>query len=342
MRPTNRLNAAVLGAALLTTTAAGGALAQDVEGTVDVHGSSTVAPISLAVSEDFAALNPGFGFGVGEEGTGDGFSQFFCVDNSDVSDASRAIDEDEAALCAENGVETVELKIGYDGLAVIASPENPIECLNQYDLWAIFGVEANDDPTTPDAEDPITTWAQAEAFAHSMGSTTDFPDGDIAITAPGTESGTYDSFVDLALGPAAEERGLEPATRDPVPPTYVGAANDRVIIQGVSQFPTSIGFVGLSYADAAGDAVKIVAVDEGEGCVAASPETVADGTYVLSRPLYIYPALNRLGANPAIAPWVDFYLSDEGIANVSDVGYVQLPAEELEATRAAWAEASGM
>ena len=127
-----------------------------------------------------------------------------------------------------------------------------------------------------------------------------------------------------------------------MPPTYVGAANDLVIIQGVSQFPTSIGFVGLAYAENAGDAVKIVGVDEGEGCVAASPETVADGTYALSRPLFIYPALNRLASNPAIGPFVDFYLSDEGMAKVAEVGYVQMPAEEIEASRAAWAEASGM
>jgi phosphate transport system substrate-binding protein len=332
MRSTIRLSSAVLGATLLVTAVAGAAVAQDVEGTIDVRGSSTVAPISLAVSEDFQVVNQGFGFTVGEEGTGAGFSDFFCVDGSDVSDASRAINEDESALCAENGVETVELKVGYDGLAVITSPQNPIDCLNKYDLWALFGSESND----------ITTWQDAEAFAHEMGSTTEFPDGDIAITAPGTESGTYDSFIELALGPAAEERGLEEAaTRDPVPPTYVGAANDLVIIQGVSQFPTSIGFVGLAYADNAGDAVKIVQVDEGDGCVAASPETVADGTYALSRPLFIYPALNRLETNAVIQPWVDFYLSDDGIANVSEVGYVQLPAEELEATRAAWAAATG-
>jgi phosphate transport system substrate-binding protein len=332
MRSTIRLGSAALGVTLLVSAAGGSALAQDVSGSLDVHGSSTVAPISLAVSEDLKAANDGFGFNVGEEGTGDGFKQFFCVDNSDVSDASRPMNEEEAALCAENGVETVELKVGYDGIAVITSPQNRIECLNKYDLWALFGSESN----------AITTWQDAEAFALEMGSTTDFPDGDIAITAPGTESGTYDSFIELALGPVAEERGLEEAaTRDPVPPTYVGAANDLVIIQGVSQFPTSIGFVGLAYAENAGDAVKIVQVDEGEGCVAANPESVADGTYALSRPLFIYPALNRVEANPAIASWVEFYLSDEGIANVSDVGYVQLPAEELEATRAAWAEASG-
>jgi phosphate transport system substrate-binding protein len=94
MRTTTRLSVAAATAALLTTSVVGGALAQDVEGTVDVHGSSTVAPISLAVSEAFAAINRGFGYAVGEEGTGDGFAQFFCVDNSDVSDASRQIKDE--------------------------------------------------------------------------------------------------------------------------------------------------------------------------------------------------------------------------------------------------------
>jgi phosphate transport system substrate-binding protein len=331
MHDRTRLGAAALGTGLLITALAGVASAQDASGTLDVHGSSTVAPISTAVSEVFHAANQDWGYAVGEEGTGDGFSQFFCVDEGDVADASRVIHEDEAALCAENGVEFVELKIGYDGIAVITSPENPIKCLNKYDLWALFGNESN----------AITTWQDAQAFAQEMGSTTDFPEGDIAITAPGTESGTYDSFIELALASAAEERGVEPGTRDPVPPTYVGAASDLVIIQGVSQFPTSIGFVGLAYAENAGDAVKILQVDEGEGCIAASPETVADGSYALSRPLFIYPALSRLASNPAIAPWVDFYLSDEGIANVSEVGYVQLPADELQATRDAWSAAKG-
>ena len=109
MPSSKRLAAAAIGTAILTTSLAGSALAQDVEGTVDIHGSSTVAPISLAVSETFSEMNPGFGFFVGEEGTGDGFANFFCVDNSDISDASRSIKEEEAALCAENGVEYAEL-----------------------------------------------------------------------------------------------------------------------------------------------------------------------------------------------------------------------------------------
>jgi phosphate transport system substrate-binding protein len=311
---------------------AGPAAAQDVEGIVDVHGSSTVAPISTAVSDALDDVNPDFGWFVGEEGTGDGFANFFCVDDSDVSDASRAIREDEVALCAENAVEYVELKIGYDGLAVIASPQNPLECVNLKDLYAVFGPESNE----------IKTWQEAGVFAAELGSGTTFPEGDILITAPSTESGTYDSFIELALAGVAGERGVEPGTRDPVPPVYVGASSDVTIIQGVSGSETGVGFVGLHYATAAADAIKILGVDAGEGCVVPETATVSDGTYPLSRPLFIYPALNRLASNPAIAPWVDFYLSDEGIANVTGVGYVALAPEELDATRAAWADASGM
>ena len=331
MRTWTRVGAATISAVVLATAMAGSAFAQDVEGSVDIHGSSTVAPISLAVAEDLSEMNPGFGFFVGEEGTGDGFANFFCVDDSDISDASRPIKEEEAALCAEHGVEYAELKVAFDGLAVITSPENPLECVNFADLYAVFGPESNE----------ITTWQDAEAFAQELGSTTGFPEGEIAITAPSTESGTYDSFIELALTDVAEERGVEAGTRDPVPPTYVGAASDLVIIQGVSQFPTSAGFVGLAYATEAGDAVKILGVDGGDGCVLPDATTVADGSYPLSRPLFIYPALNRLETNAAIAPFVDYYLSDEGIANVAEVGYVPLAAEDLEATRDAWAEASG-
>lgn len=310
------------------------ATAQDVQGTVDIHGSSTVAPISLAVAESLYALNPGFGYNVGEEGTGDGFTQYFCVDGADIADASRAIKDEEATLCAENGVQPVELKVAYDGLAVITALSNAVECLSLADLYAIFGPESGS----------ITTWEDAGAFAAELGSTTTFPSGPIAITAPSTESGTYDSFIELALGDLIEKRAQEERLRDPVPPTYVGSANDRVIIEGVagtSELSTTIGFVGLAYAEESLDKVKLVAVDGGEGCVLPDATTVSDGSYPISRPLFIYPAANRLESNPAIVPFVDYYLSDEGIAKAAEVGYVALPTDELEATRAAWAAVTG-
>ena len=328
MRTTPRLGAAARSAAMASAAFAGAAVAQDVEGTLEVHGSSTVEPISSLVSELLKESNPGFGFTVGGEGTGDGFAQFFCPGGSDISDASRPIKDSEAEACAENGVTWTELKIGYDGLAVLTNPANPLECVNFNDLYAIFGPESND----------ITTYEDATALAAELGSGTDLGSGRINITAPGTESGTYDSFGEIVLEGIAEEREAEAVsiTRDPVPPYWIGAANDNVIIEGIAFAPsTAYGFVGLAFAEVAGDTVKTLAVDGGDGCVLPTAETVSDGSYPISRPLFIYPALGRLESNPTLIPWVDFYLGD-GYGSVVDAGYVSLPDDELALTQEQW------
>jgi len=317
-------------------TPGGGEIPTGVAGNVDIHGSSTVAPISNAVAEDFASANPEFSYFVGDEGTGDGFELFFCVDGSDIADASRAIraadpateDVEESELCEQNGVQWVELKVAYDGLAVITSPENAIECLNFADLYALMGPES----------DAVANWSDAQALATELGSTTTLPDAALSITAPGDESGTYDSFAEIVFGDFAEEREQEERLRTPSE-IYVASANDNAIIQGVEGFPTSLGFVGLAYALENEGAVKILGVDGGDGnCVVPSAETVVDGTYPIARPLFIYPNLGRAAGNPALGAYVDFYLSDAGIANASEVGYVPLSAEELSATRSAWEE----
>jgi phosphate transport system substrate-binding protein len=315
------------------------AIPTGVEGGVDIHGSSTVAPISNAVAEQLQSVNPNFSYLVGDEGTGDGFELFFCAGQSDISDASRPIraanpeteDVEEAELCEQNGVQYVELKVAFDGLAVITSINNPIECLTFADLYALMGPEA----------DAVANWNDAETLAHELGSTTDLPDAQLSITAPGDESGTYDSFVELALGDIIEERFPEDPDAEMrlrTPGTvYVASANDNAIIQGVGGFDTSLGFVGLAYAEENLDTVKILGVDAGDGtCVTPDITTVSDGTYPISRPLFIYPNLAKAAENATIVKYVDFYLSDTGIANAAGVGYVALPAEELEATRAAW------
>lgn len=315
-----------------------GEIPTGISGGVDIHGSSTVFPISNAVAEDLASVNPEFSYVVGEEGTGDGFELFFCVGQADISDASRPIraadpattEQEEAELCEANGVEWVELKVAFDGLAVITSINNPIECLTFADLYALMGPET----------DAITNWNDAETIAHELGSTTDLPDAPLSITAPGDESGTYDSFIELALGDIVEERFPDdPDTnmrlRTPGD-IYVASSNDNAIIQGVAGFDTSLGFVGLAYAEENTDTVKILGVDGGDGCVVPSIETVSDGSYPISRPLFIYPNLGRAVENQTIVQYVDYYLSDAGVANAAEVGYVALPANELQATRDAW------
>jgi phosphate transport system substrate-binding protein len=302
-----------------------------VTGEIFVSGSSTVQPISQAVSEDFNAANPEFGYTVEGPGTGDGFA-LLCDSTIDVADASRTIRDTEADACSTGGVDYAELKIAYDGITVMTHPDTPIDCLATTDLYALFGPESDD----------ITTWSDAAALAGEAGSTTSFPaDLALQITAPGPESGTYDAFIELSgIDDLAGDRGVLADGDDPqlrVPgPNYTESSNDNVIVEGVEAGAGSLGFVGFAFYEGAGDLVKAVAVDAGEGCVSPTIETIADGSYPLSRPLYIYPSLTREAVNPALAPWVDYYLSDDGIANVTDAGYVALPEDELEATRSAW------
>jgi phosphate transport system substrate-binding protein len=315
-----------------------GGVPTGIDGNVDIHGSSTVAPISNAVAEDLADANPEFSYVVGDEGTGAGFADFFCVDGSDIADASRPIrasdpsddDDEEADVCAANGVEYVELKVAYDGIAVITHVDNPVTCLTFADLYALMGPEA----------DGVANWNDAETVAHELGSTTDLPDAPLSITAPGDESGTYDSFIELVMLDLIEERfpdDPESAEHLRTPgDVYVASPNDNVIIQGISGFETSLGFVGLSYAEENAATVKMLEVDNGDGCVAPTIDTVADGSYPISRPLFIYPNLGRAASNPALVAYVDYYLSDAGISNAAEVGYVPLPADELQATVDAW------
>jgi phosphate transport system substrate-binding protein len=300
-------------------------------GEIFVSGSSTVEPVSLAVSEDFKLLHPDFGYTVEGPGTGDGFA-LFCEGTSDVADASRAIRDSEAQLCADNGIEYVELMIGVDALTVMTHPDTPVDCLTTADLYALFGPES----------DNIATWKDAEALAHELGSTTVLPDLALQITAPGEESGTYDAFIELAdIGGPAVERGVIGEDDDPflrVPgPNYTASANDNVIVEGVEAGPGSLGFVGYAFYAHAGSALKALSIDGGEGCVAPSPETAADGSYALTRPLFIYVNSAKAESNSALAAWTDFYLSDAGIANVVEADYVALPADALQATRDAWA-----
>lgn len=325
------LRGAVVGLLLVIAGCAGpadttstGSPADGASGEIYVSGSSTVEPISQAVSEAFRELHPGFGYTVEGPGTGDGFAAF-CDGSTDVSDASRPIRESEMQTCADNGIEYVELQVAYDGIAVVTHSDTPIECLTHADLYALFGPEA----------DHVDTWQQAEALAHELGSTSQLPDMLLQITAPGEESGTYDSFIELALHDLIEARGTDEALRVPGP-HYTASPNDNVIIEGVAAGPGSLGFVGYAYYAEAGEGVKALAIDGGEGCVRPSPGSIADASYSLSRPLFIYPNLEKAEDNPVLAQWVDFYLSPDGMTNVTETGYVPLPEADLAAQQQAW------
>lgn len=314
------------------TTMAEGGETSDVEGDVFVTGSSTVEPISVKVAEEFEAVAPNVNVSVEGPGTGDGFVKF-CAGEADVSDASRAIKDEEAADCEANGVEFVEITVGYDGMAVITNPANDaIECLTFEDLYALLGPESTG----------FGNWADAQALATEMGSATTFPDAPLDVTAPGTESGTYDSFVELVIEAAGEAR-VEGGfiSEDDVAalrPDYASSADDNTIISNIEASDTSLGFVGFAFAEEAGDLVKEIEVDGGDGCVAPTAETIADGTYPISRPLFIYVSVPAATENPAVVAFIDFYVSQLGTIP-AEVGYVTLDDATLAASEAAWADA---
>lgn len=298
-------------------------------GEIFVSGSSTVEPITNAVAEAFAAENPDFQYTVEGPGTGDGFA-LFCNGETDISDASRAISEEEIADCEANGVEYVELLVAYDGLSVITSEENTeVECLSFLDLYALLGPESEGFANWADAND-LAGELEGELGGEFGASNAPYPDASLDVTAPGEESGTYDSFVEIVIADIAEARGVEDVTRI----DYQSSPNDNEIVNNVAGSPSSLGWVGLAFASEA-EGIKSLEVDGGDGCVAPSEETVADESYPISRPLFIYPSMAAVEENPAVEPFVEYYVSD-GLALAGEVGYVALTEEQAQATADAW------
>ena len=240
------------------------------------------------------------------------------------------------ALCEEAGIEYVELKIGIDGLSVITSPDNAaVTCLSFGDLYALIGPESQG----------FANWSDAGALADEIGSdfgeihSADFPDASLDITAPGEESGTYGSFIEIALGDVAEAR-LEAGaiTEDQVEtlsPDYQSSADDNVIIENIGGSPSSLGFVGFAFADQNADSVKTLEIDGGDGCVAPDPETIASNEYPISRDLFIYVNLAHADSNPAVVAFVDWLLTD-GIGSVEEADYIPLDEAALAETQTAW------
>jgi phosphate transport system substrate-binding protein len=314
-----------------TPAAAGGG--GDVEltgGDVFVTGSSTVEPISIKVGELANELSGGeLKVTVEGPGTGDGF-QKFCSGEGDVTGASRAIRDEEAQTCADAGIEFTEIAVAIDGLTVATSPNNAdVTCLDNAALYALWGPES----------EGIDTWAGANELAAELGSAyAELPDAPLVLTGPGEESGTYDTFVEFAIADIAEERGQEVYLRA----DYAASPNDNVIVEGIEGADSSLGFVGYAYYVGEQDRMKAVEVAGEDGtCVAPTPETIADGSYPFSRTLYIYVNNAKAAENPAVASYVDLYLSDDGLAEVAEAGYVDQTDEVVQQSRDAWAAAKG-
>ncbi|HEU5225223.1 MAG TPA: phosphate ABC transporter substrate-binding protein PstS family protein [Actinomycetota bacterium] len=315
-----------------STTGASGATA--LSGTITISGSSTVQPITSLVAELFNEdVSSDVSITVDGPGTGDGFV-LFCDGETDISDASRPIEDEEATACQKNGIEYVELAIAFDGITVMTNPANTeVTCLDDGDLYGLFGPES----------DGIDTWDGANQLAQQVGGKGGLPSLPLDITAPGTESGTYDAFIELAgIEDNALAQGVPEDKAASLRTDYHSSPDDNVIITAMEGSDSPLGFVGFAYAEGAGDQVKILQVDGGDGCVAPDRDTIADASYPLSRTLYFYVNKAKI-SDPAIKAFVDYYLSDSGVVDaVQQTGYVELPEDQIAATRSTWdAAASG-
>jgi phosphate transport system substrate-binding protein len=280
---------------LLAVTACGGqneaeaqgtssASGSEISGEVVADGSSTVAPLTTAAGELFREEFPAVNVSVGTSGTGGGF-EVFCQGQTDISDASRPIKDEEAQLCADAGIDYTELRVATDALTVVVSSENDfVECLTTEELATLWG---------PDAEGTVMTWDQVNA---------DFPAESIELYGPGTDSGTFDYFTD-------EINGEEGASRT----DYNASEDDNVLVQGVAGSANALGYFGYTYYEENADSLKAVSIDSGSGCVAPSPETAADGSYTpLARPLFIYVNNASFAEKPQVAEFVRFYAANDG------------------------------
>jgi phosphate transport system substrate-binding protein len=298
---------AAITAAALTLSACGGQStggsttgtdgeAGGLSGSVVADGSSTVEPLTSAAADLFRDVEPGVNVTVATSGTGGGF-QAFCAGETDISNASRAISEEEIAECEANGVEFTEIVAANDGLSVILNPEND---------WATdLTVEQLQTIWAPESEGVVMSWSDVDPS---------FPDEPLVLFGAGTDSGTFDYFTDAI-------NGEEGAIRT----DYSPSEDDNITIQGVAGDLGGIGFLGLSYVEE-NEGVIIAASVDG---VYPSIETVSDGSYTpLSRPLFIYVSNASYAEKPQVKAFVDFYVAES--LNVAELAlFVPLTDEQI-------------
>ncbi|NEP68708.1 MULTISPECIES: PstS family phosphate ABC transporter substrate-binding protein [Moorena] len=302
----------LLSIALITTlavgiTSCGGGSAPTA--TVEVDGSSTVFPISEAMAEEFQKANPGIKVTVGISGTGGGFKKF-CARETDISNGSRPIKASEIELCKKGGIEYIELPIAFDGLSVVVNKENNFaSCLKTAELKKIW---------EPAAQDKVNNWKQIRPG---------FPDTKLGLYGPGTDSGTYDYFMENTVGKDAGSRG-----------DYTASEDDNLLVQGVSTDKGGLAFFGYAYYEENKDKLKLLEINGGSGCVAPNKATIADGSYKpLSRPEFIY--VNKEAANrPEVKAFVEYHLAAENSKLISEVGYVPMPEDIMMLVRKRFSE----
>lgn len=306
---------AVIGGLTLSLLAIGCTSSGDLEGTIRITGSSTLRPILSTVSGKFATTQPLVRFTIDGPGTADGFT-LFCDGLADITGASRRMNELERGNCASSGIDYVELTVGVDLIALVtAAQDPPVTCLTIDQVYALTGPEAQG----------VRRWSEADPA---------LPDAPFVLVAPGRESGTRATFIELALRDRAEARDKAATLRSDAQVRE----SDSLLIAEVNRIPGALAFTGFSTLTGREDEVSVVALDGGNGCAQPTPETAADGTYPLTRKLFVYVRLVDGAPDPVVGGLVDYLLSPEGLAVAEEQAGIPLPTTEATATRQRWSE----
>lgn len=302
MKKNKLISLILVGALALSLAACGGGGSetespeQELTGTIAIDGSSTVFPITEAIAEEFNAAYPEVRVPIGVSGTGGGFKKFIAGE-TDISNASRPIKDEEAAAAADAGIEYIEMTIAYDGLSVLVNPENTwVESLTVDELKMLWA---------PDST--VKTWSDIRS---------EWPNEEIKFYAPGTDSGTFDYFTEEINGESGAIRA-----------DFTASEDDNVLVQGIAGDKNAIGFFGFAYYEENKDKLKLVSIDNGSGPVAPDFNTIQDGSYSpLSRPIFIY--INKAALEKAeVVEFITFYNTiAEDI--IPEVGYVALPSAD--------------
>ena len=257
-------------------------------GEVIIDGSSTVAPITEAVAEEFRNVESGVNVSVGISGTGGGFKKF-TVGELDISNASREMKPEEKALAEKNKIEFTEIQVGKDGITMVVNKEN---------TWA-------QDLTTDELK---KIWSEGSTIKTWKDIRPEWPDTPIKLYAPDEDSGTYDYFIEAIL-----EKGK-------IRKDYTPSSDDNVLVQGVEGDKGSLGFFGFAYYEENADKLTALKVNG----IEPTPETVQNGTYKpLSRPIYIFVNNKSYAEKPQVKAFVQFYL-DKVSDLAREVGYIPL------------------
>jgi phosphate transport system substrate-binding protein len=293
-----------------TAPAAAGVILPEVDagtitGNIVTAGSSTVFPLSQAMAERFKDEGYAGNITIDSVGTGAGFERFCKAGETDIANASRAIRDTEIADCAAIGRTPVEFRVGTDALAVVVSAENTfLTAVTTEQLAAIFNGD-------------VKTWDQVDPS---------YPAEAIRLFSPGSDSGTYDYFVEVIL--EDDDTKLQASGAQ-------FSENDNVLTQGVEGSPYAIGYFGYAYYQADASKLKALSIDG----VEPNGTTAEDGSYPLSRPLFIYSDAKIMQEKPQVAAFINFYLSYVN-EEIVEAGYFPASDEALDTAKTSWLEAS--